>query len=137
MASTINAITTGTGGIVATGDTSGELSLQSAGSTIAAVTSTGVAVTGTLSASGRINLPTWTTGTRPSSPSTGTTGYNTTTGQIEVYNATYTTWANAGTSNIQITYLVVACGGSDDAITVEYVVWRVSISKIGCLSSMW
>ena len=114
MASTINAITTGAGGIVTSGDSSGDISLQSNGSTVLATTSTGVAVTGVLSASGRLNLPTWTTGTRPSSPSTGTTGYNTTTAQIEVYNATYATWSNAGTSGITYTatYVVVAGGGA-------------------------
>lgn len=61
MASTINAITTGVGGIVSTADNSGNLNIQSAGTTIVAVTSTGAAVTGTLSASGGIakaSLPT-------------------------------------------------------------------------------
>ena len=43
-------------------------------------------------------IPSWTTATRPSSPVTGQMGYNTTTNQIEVYNSTYTNWANAGTS---------------------------------------
>jgi hypothetical protein len=52
MASTINAITTGVGGIVATGDTSGVIALQSAGTSIVSVSSTGMAVTGTLSSSG-------------------------------------------------------------------------------------
>ena len=45
-------------------------------------------------------FPNWTTATRPASPVTGQTGYNTTTGQLEIYNATYGTWANAGTSEI-------------------------------------
>jgi hypothetical protein len=52
MASTINAITTGVGGIVATGDTSGVIELQSSGTAIATVSSTGMTVTGTLSSSG-------------------------------------------------------------------------------------
>lgn len=52
MASTINAITTGAGGIVTTGDSSGNISLQSNGTTVLATTSTGVAVTGTLTANG-------------------------------------------------------------------------------------
>ena len=43
MASTINAITTGTGGIVATGDTSGIIALQSNGSTIATISTSGYA----------------------------------------------------------------------------------------------
>jgi len=55
----------------------------------------------------------WTTATRPTTPPTGTIGYNTTTGQIEAYNATYSTWANAGTTGIQyaVSYLIVAGGG--------------------------
>ena len=51
MASSINAITTGVGGIVSTGDNSGNLNLQSGGSTKIAVTSAGVAVTGLSKAS--------------------------------------------------------------------------------------
>jgi hypothetical protein len=46
MASSINAITTGSGGVVTTADNSGDLNLQSGGSTKIAVTSAGVAVTG-------------------------------------------------------------------------------------------
>ena len=62
--------------------------------------------------SGYLNLPTWTTATRPSSPVTGTQGYNTTTGQIEVYNTTYAIWSAASTAPFYaIDYLVVAGGG--------------------------
>ena len=50
MASTIAAITTGTGGVVTTADASGNLSLLSGTTTVVAVTSTGVAVTGSLNA---------------------------------------------------------------------------------------
>jgi len=58
-------------------------------------------------------FPTWTTATRPTNPSTGQTGYNTTTNQLEVYNATYTNWQNVGTSgiNYSVSYLIVAGGG--------------------------
>lgn len=48
MASTINASTSAGGGIVQTADASGVLALQAAGTTIASVSSTGVAVTGTV-----------------------------------------------------------------------------------------
>jgi hypothetical protein len=48
MAASINASTSG--GVVTTADTSGNLNLQSNGTTIVALTSTGAAVTGTLSA---------------------------------------------------------------------------------------
>ena len=51
MASTINA-STSPAGIIQTADGTANLSLQSNGTTIAALTSTGMAVTGTLSASG-------------------------------------------------------------------------------------
>ena len=52
MASSINASTSGGGGVITTADATGDLNLQSGGSTIVAVTSTGASVTGTLSASG-------------------------------------------------------------------------------------
>jgi len=52
----INASTSGPGGIITSGDTSGNLSLQSGGTTVVALTSAGAAVTGTLSATGAANL---------------------------------------------------------------------------------
>ena len=54
MASSINASTSGGGGVIVTSDATGNLNIQSGGSTVVAVTSTGVAVTGTLSATGAI-----------------------------------------------------------------------------------
>jgi hypothetical protein len=56
MASIINASTSGVGGVITTADNSGDLNIQSGGSTKIAVTSAGVAVTGTLSASGGITV---------------------------------------------------------------------------------
>jgi len=56
MAASINASTSA--GVVTTADTSGDLNLQSNGTTIVALTSTGAAVTGTLSASGKITATT-------------------------------------------------------------------------------
>jgi hypothetical protein len=50
----INASTSGGGGIITTADATGNLDIQSGGSTVVGVTSTGVAVTGTLSATGAI-----------------------------------------------------------------------------------
>lgn len=70
MANIINAITTGAGGLSTTADTSGNVSIQSNGSTVASFTSTGLDVTGALTvngaASGRsgsdyVNLTTGTT----------------------------------------------------------------------------
>ena len=56
MASTIAAITTGTGGVVTTADASGNLSLLSGATTVVAVTATGATVTGTLGVSGVTTL---------------------------------------------------------------------------------
>ena len=52
MASSINASTSGGGGIITTADATGNLNIQSGGSTVFAVTSTGATVTGTLAATG-------------------------------------------------------------------------------------
>ena len=56
MTSTISALTTGGGGIVMSGDSSGNLSLLSGATTVVAVTSTGASVTGTLAATGAVTL---------------------------------------------------------------------------------
>jgi hypothetical protein len=52
MASSINASTSGAGGVITTADNTGNLNLQSGGSTVLALTSSGVAITGTITASG-------------------------------------------------------------------------------------
>jgi hypothetical protein len=52
MASSINAITTGSGGVVTTADNSGNLNIQSGGTTVAAITSAGLNVVGTLTVNG-------------------------------------------------------------------------------------
>ena len=57
MPSTINASNSGFGGIVSTGDSSGELQLQAAGTTVATITSTGMAVTGALTTNGLATSP--------------------------------------------------------------------------------
>ena len=54
MASSINASTSGGGGVIVSSDATGNLNIQSGGSTVVGVTSTGVAVTGTLAATGGI-----------------------------------------------------------------------------------
>jgi hypothetical protein len=56
MAVTLNALTTGVGGLQTTGDTSGQISLQSNGSTVLAVTASGVSVTGTLSSTSALPI---------------------------------------------------------------------------------
>ena len=54
MASSLNASTSGGGGVIVTSDATGNLDIQSGGSTVVAVTSTGATVTGTLAVSGGI-----------------------------------------------------------------------------------
>ena len=71
MAVTLNALTTGVGGLQTTGDTSGSISLQSNGSTVLAMTSSGVTITGTLSATGTV-IPTPSTATTWTAPQRGT-----------------------------------------------------------------
>ena len=64
MASSIYASTSGGGGVIVTSDATGNLNIQSGGSTVVAVTSTGVAVTGALAATGAVSGTTGTfTGT--------------------------------------------------------------------------
>jgi hypothetical protein len=58
MASSINASTSGGGGVIVSSDATGNLNIQSGGSTVVGVTSAGVAVTGTLSATGAVTLTT-------------------------------------------------------------------------------
>ena len=55
MASSINASTSGGGGVIVTSDATGNLDVQSGGSTVVAVTSTGATVTGTLAATGAVS----------------------------------------------------------------------------------
>ena len=70
MASSLNASTSGGGGVIVTSDATGNLDIQSGGSTVVAVTATGATVTGTLAATGAVS---GTTGTFTGSVS-GTTG---------------------------------------------------------------
>jgi hypothetical protein len=84
MASTIAAVTTGGGGVVTTADSSGNLSLLSGATTVVAVTSAGVAVTGTLAATGAVTAST-TLAVTGASTFTGTGKFATT---IGVGNAT-------------------------------------------------
>jgi hypothetical protein len=56
MANIINSITSGAGGLSTSADSSGILNIQSAGTTIAAIASTGMAVTGTGSVSGDLSF---------------------------------------------------------------------------------
>ena len=109
MAVTLNALTTGVGGLQTTGDTSGQISLQSDGSTVLAVTASGVSITGTLSSTTALpatsggtgltsagsngnvltsNGTTWTSAALPAPP----TGITATTGLAPYYGAR--AWVN-------------------------------------------
>jgi hypothetical protein len=112
MSTIINATTTN--GVVIQPDNSGSLVLQTNSGTTALTIDTAQNVT--LSSTGAIKVPTGTTAQRPASPTNGMTRYNTTTGQLEVYN-TASGWANAGTSGVSYSasYLIVAGGGGGGA----------------------
>lgn len=56
MASSINASTSGGGGVIVSSDATGNLNLQSGGTTVVAVTSAGATVTGALAVSGAVTL---------------------------------------------------------------------------------
>jgi len=56
MASSINASTSGAGGLITTADNTGNLNIQSGGSTVLALTSSGTTVTGTGSYSGNLSF---------------------------------------------------------------------------------
>jgi hypothetical protein len=62
-----------------------------------------------LGSNGSLNLPTWTTGTRPSSPLTGQTGWNSTLSSMEVYNGA--AWQSITTTGKSIAMSIVF-GGS-------------------------
>jgi hypothetical protein len=100
MAVTLNALTTGVGGLQTTADTSGQISLQSNGSTVLAMTGSGVAVTGTMTVGGNSVLNAGTTVTS----SQGGTGLTSFTSGGAMY-ATSTSALTTGT-------LPVASGGT-------------------------
>jgi hypothetical protein len=87
MAVTLNALTTGVGGLQTTGDTSGQISLQSNGSTVLTVTSSGVSVTGTLTASTALGIGSGGTGATSATAAFDALNPMTTTGDI-IYEST-------------------------------------------------
>lgn len=98
MAVTINADTTN--GLVITPDTSGELEFQNNGTKTIKFGVNG------------LELPTWTTATRPSSPIAGTIGYNTTTGEAESFASGKWAAFRQNPKEYALTYMLVAGGGS-------------------------
>ena len=155
MASTIAAITTGTGGVVTTADSSGNLSLLSGATTVVAVTSTGVAVTGTLSSSGAttlangavlgtpasgnlsnctaLNATQLTTGTMPSARlASGTVLQVVSATKTDTSSFTSSTFADIGTLTVTITprntsstILVMASVGQSWVNAVTKSAWRL------------
>jgi len=105
MTTTINASTSA--GLVQTADTSGNLSLQSGGTTILALTSAGAAVTGTLSASGATTLSTTlgVTGAATLSSTLGVTGATTLSSTLGVTTSVDITGSNGARS------LLIKTGG--------------------------
>ena len=98
MASTINAITTGAGGIVTTGDSSGQIALQSNGTTIATFTTSGV--------SGLANQIAWNTTIQ-------TTGFTATSGSgyyIDTTSAAFTVTLPASPNTGDVISLVDVTG---------------------------
>jgi hypothetical protein len=87
MAVTLNALTTGVGGLQTTGDTSGQISLQSNGSTVVAVTASGVTVTGTLSSTSAVPIASGGTGATTATAAFDALNPMTTTGDI-IYEST-------------------------------------------------
>ena len=67
-----------------------------------------------LDATNGVTYPTWTTATRPATPSTGQTGYNTTLGVVETYNGTSwtTTLSNPTVTNYTETLYAPAAGSA-------------------------
>jgi hypothetical protein len=82
MAVTLNALTTGVGGLQTTGDTSGQISLQSNGSTVLTMTSTGVSITGTLSSTTALGIGSGGTGATTATAAFDALNPMTTTGDI-------------------------------------------------------
>ena len=110
MASSIAAITTGSGGIVSTGDSSGNLNLVSGTTTIVAVTSSGVSVTGTLTASGTTTLTTPILGTPTSGNLTNCTGITMPAGSVLQVVSTFKNdvFSSSSTSYVDVTGLTVS-----------------------------
>ena len=133
MTSTISALTTGGGGIVMSGDSSGNLSLLSGATTVVAVTSAGVAVTGTLSASGAFT-PNQTTGiTGTTTNNDASTGYvgeyiSSTVGNTTV---TLTTGVTTNLTSISLTagdWDVQGNVGFDTATTANLTYWYSGVT---------
>jgi hypothetical protein len=99
MASTINALTTGVGGVQTTGDTSGNISLQSNGSNVLNTTSSGVTVPGTLGVTGTSSF----TGAMSANGGLAVTGTLTVNGASPGRSGAGTINLSSGTTNVTLT----------------------------------
>jgi hypothetical protein len=143
MASSINASTGPGGGVATTADASGNLNLQSNGSTVVAVTSTGVAVTGTLAVSGAVTL------TTALPVLQGGTGVTTSTGTTNVVlsnsptlvgpsisSAVMTTMASSViTSSAAVPYTSFTTTTYNDFTGIPSWVKRITVSLVGISTS--
>jgi len=66
----------------------------------------------TLDGTTGVTFATWTTAQRPTSPTSGQMGFNTTLGYIEYYNISSSTWVPSISLTVPITYLLVGGGGA-------------------------
>ena len=113
MAVTLNALTTGVGGLQTTGDTSGNISLQSNGTNVLNTTSTGVTVPGTLGV----------TGAMTASGGLAVTGTLTVNGVAPGRSGASYITLNSGTTNVTLTsssnqLQVVSATGDGQSITL-------------------
>ena len=112
MASIIDASTAGVGGIITTADNTGNLNIQSGGSTKIAVTSSGVAVTGLSKAS----LPTGSV--------------------LQVVNATYSTQVSTGESTYSDTGLTATITPTSDTSKILILVNQTGCGKSSANTSL-
>lgn len=104
MAIKINADTTN--GLVITPDTSGEIEFQQNGTKMIKFGADG------------LELPQWTTAGRPSTPTVGTIGYNSTLGYPEWYDTSTSQWIRFYNQiTYDVDYLIVAGGGGGGGAT--------------------
>jgi len=84
------------------------------------------------SMSGALTFATWTTGTRPAAPVAGTTGFNTTTNQLESYDGTIWVAGTTGAiTSISVSSPLTSSGGSTPTLSMP----QATTSQSGYLAS--
>jgi len=153
MAASIAALTAGGGGLQSTSDASGNLNLVSGTTTIVAMTSAGIAVTGTLTASGAVTLSRMTStqfknvihGLTYDNGTDATNDLNINTGGAS--DATGVYWMNLATALGKQSDAAWAVGGTTgtplgglDTGTVgnsDYYVWLIARSDTGVVDALY